>query len=147
MGHSHRLSKKFHSLLSSIRRAKFVTSRAEEYRHYARQCLEVAPAFRDEEARATLLGIARAWLRLAYLAQANRHIAELAVQIARQRVIAKHALDTGQRSEMVESLLDALEGSLRLFERHRIFLLSCGALPPGDAVTGRSARRNGHGAS
>ena len=59
-----------------------------------------------------------------YLAQANRQIAELAVQIARQRVIVKHALDTGQGSEMAESLLDALEGGLRIFERHRIFLLS-----------------------
>jgi hypothetical protein len=104
--------------------AKFVTSRAEEYRRYARQCLEVAPAFQDEEARASLLGIARAWLRLAYLAQANRQIAELAVQIARHRVIVKHLLDTGQHSEMAQSLLDALERSLRLFERHRIFLLS-----------------------
>ena len=83
-----------------------------------------------------------------YLAQANRHIAELYVQIVRQRVIIKDALDTGQRLEMAESLLDALEGSVRIFERHRIFLLSCGALPPGDAVTGRSwSRRNGHGAS
>src|SRR3989442_15788014 len=60
-----------------------------------------------------------------YLAQANRHIAELVVQIARQRVIVKDALDTGQRSGMAESLLDALEGSLRIFEKHRIFLLSC----------------------
>jgi hypothetical protein len=59
-----------------------------------------------------------------YLAQANR-IAELAVQLARQRVIVKHALDTGQHSEMAESLLNALEGSLRIFEKHRIFLLSC----------------------
>jgi hypothetical protein len=47
-----------------------------------------------------------------YLAQANRQIAELAVQIATQRAIVKHALDTGQRSEMADSLLDALEGSL-----------------------------------
>ena len=60
-----------------------------------------------------------------YLSQANRQIAELTVQHARQRVIVKHALDTGQRAEMAESLLDALEGSLRIFERHRIFLLSC----------------------
>jgi len=60
-----------------------------------------------------------------YLAQANRHIAELNVQIGRQRVSVKDALDTGQRSEMAESLLDALEGSLRIFEKHRIFLLSC----------------------
>jgi hypothetical protein len=50
-----------------------------------------------------------------HLAQANRHIAELTVQ----RVIVKYALDTGQRSEMAESLLDALDGSLRIFEKHR----------------------------
>jgi hypothetical protein len=56
-----------------------------------------------------------------YLAQAIRQIAELTVQIARQRVVVKHALDTGQGSEMAESLLDALEGSLRIFEKHRIF--------------------------
>jgi hypothetical protein len=129
-----------------------VTSRAEEYRRYARQCLEVAPTFQDEEARATLLGLAQAWLRLAYRAQANRQIAELAVQIARQRAIVKDALDTGHRSEMAESLLDALEGTIRIFEKHRIFLLSCNgssrALPPGDAATSRSlSRRNGHGAS
>jgi hypothetical protein len=76
-----------------------------------------------------------------HLAQANRQIAQLAVQIATQRVIVKYALDTGQRSEMAESLLDALEGSIRIFEKHRIFLLSCSgsssALPPGDAATGR----------
>jgi hypothetical protein len=59
-----------------------------------------------------------------YLAQANRHIAELAVQAAHQRAIVRHALDAGQRSEMAESLLNALEGSLRIFEKHRIFLLS-----------------------
>ena len=59
-----------------------------------------------------------------HLALANRQIAELTVQIVRHRVSVKHARDTGQRSEMSESLLDALEGSLRLFERHRIFLLS-----------------------
>src|SRR5262245_4718073 len=87
-----------------------------------------------------------------YLAQANRQIAELAVQIARQRAIVKDALDMGHRSEMAESLLDALEGSIRIFEKHRIFLLSCNgssrALPPGDAATSRSlSRRNGHGAS
>src|SRR5262249_53006518 len=62
--------------------------------------------------------------RQKHLAQANRHIAELMVQIVRQRVIVRYALDTGQRSEMAESLLDALEGSLRISEKHRIFLLS-----------------------
>jgi hypothetical protein len=117
-----------------------VTSSAEEYRRYARQCLEIAPTFQDKEARATLLGSAQAWSRLAHLALANRHIAELTVQIARQRVIVKHALDTGQGSEMAESLLDALEGSLRIFEKHRIFLLwlqrISSALPPGEAARG-----------
>jgi hypothetical protein len=61
-----------------------------------------------------------------YLSQANRQIAELTVQLVRQRVIVRHALDMGQGSEMAESLLDALEASLRIFEKHRIFLLSCG---------------------
>jgi hypothetical protein len=107
-----------------------VTSRAEEYRRYARRCVEIAPTFQDEEARATLLGQAQAWLRLAHLALANRHCAELAVQILRQRAIVKHALDTGQRSEMEESLLHALGESLRIFEKHRIFLLSCSVNRP-----------------
>jgi hypothetical protein len=92
--------------MKRAKRAKFVTSRAEEYRRYARQCLEIAPTFQNEEARATVLGFARAWLRLAYLAQANRQIGELTVQVARQRVIVKHALDTGQgrRSQQVYAL-------------------------------------------
>ena|SRR5215470_1559360 len=69
-----------------------------------------------------------------YLAQANRHIAELTVQIAHQRAIVKDALDTGQRSEMAESLLDALEGSLHIFEKHRIFLLSCSVNRPSKRI-------------
>jgi hypothetical protein len=64
-----------------------VTSRAEQYRRCARQCLEIASTFQGKEARVILLGQAQAWLRLAHLAQANRQIAEMAVQIARQRVI------------------------------------------------------------
>jgi hypothetical protein len=59
-----------------------------------------------------------------HLAQANGHIAELTVQIVRQHVIVKYALDTGQRSEIVESLLDALEGNLRIFEKHRELILA-----------------------
>ena len=128
-----------------------LTSKAEEYQRYARHCVEIAATFQGAERRATLLGFAQVWLRLAHLAQANRHIAELTVQIARQRVIVKHALEAGQGSEMAGSLLDSLEGSLRIFEKHRIFLLSCNAssaLPPGDAARGQSlSRRNGHGAS
>jgi hypothetical protein len=58
-----------------------------------------------------------------HLAQANGQIAELKVQIVRQRVIIKDALAMGQRSAGAESLLDALEGSLRLFEKHRVLIL------------------------
>jgi hypothetical protein len=58
-----------------------------------------------------------------HLAQANGHIADLKVQIARQRVIVKYARDTGQRSEMAESMLHALEESLAAFEKHRVLVL------------------------
>ena len=75
-------------------------------------------------ARVACKSMNRAQEQKHHLALANRQIAELTVQIVRQRVSVKHARDTGQRSEMSESLLDALEGSLRLFEKHRIFLLS-----------------------
>jgi hypothetical protein len=57
-----------------------------------------------------------------HLAEA-RHIAELTVQIIRQRAIVKDALDTGQQSEMAESLLYALEESLAAFEKHRELVL------------------------
>ena len=58
-----------------------------------------------------------------HLAQAYRHIAELKGHILRQRVMLKHALDTGQPSELAESMLHALEGSLRAFEKHRQLIL------------------------
>jgi hypothetical protein len=58
-----------------------------------------------------------------HLAQANGHIAELKVQIVRQRAIVKYALDTGQQSEMAESMLLALEESLGAFEKHRELVL------------------------
>jgi hypothetical protein len=58
-----------------------------------------------------------------HLAQANGHIAELTVQIVRQRVIVKYALDTGQPLEMAESMLHALEESLGAFEKHRELVL------------------------
>jgi hypothetical protein len=61
--------------------------------------------------------------RQKHLAEANRHIAELTIQIVRQRAIVKYALDTGQQSETVESPLHTLEKSLGLFERHRELVL------------------------
>jgi ketosteroid isomerase-like protein len=80
-----------------------------------------------------------------YLAEANRQIAELTAQIARQRVVVKQALNTGHCSEMAESLRDALERSLRIFENRRIFLLNCSssssAMPTCEAAMGRSFSR------
>jgi hypothetical protein len=64
----------------------------------------------------------RAWQQ-EHLDQAYRHIAELKAHIVRQRVIVKYALDTGQRSEMAESMLHALEESLGAFEKHRELVL------------------------
>jgi hypothetical protein len=129
-----------------------VTSSAERYRRYARQCLQMAPTFEDKEARTTLLTFAQGWSRLEHLAIANQHIAELMVEIAHRRAVVKDAVEKGQRLEMPESLLHALEESLRIFERHRIFLLSYrgsfSAPPTCDVATGRSlSRRNEHRAT
>ena len=51
-----------------------------------------------------------------------QRIGELKVQIVRQRVI-EYVLDTGQPSEMAESMLNALEESLGAFEKHRELIL------------------------
>jgi hypothetical protein len=44
---------------------RIVTSRADEYRRRAQQCLEMARTFGDRNARVTLSHMAQAWLRLA----------------------------------------------------------------------------------
>jgi hypothetical protein len=58
-----------------------------------------------------------------HLAQANRYIAEMRADITRERVFLEHALDAGYPSEVAESMLYALEGALRIFERHRELVL------------------------
>ena len=58
-----------------------------------------------------------------HLAQANRYIAEMRADIARERVILEHALDVGHPLEAAESMLHALEGALRIFEKHRELVL------------------------
>jgi hypothetical protein len=52
------------------------------------------------------------------------HITEVKTHIVRQRVKVKHALDTGQPSELMESMLHAFEASLRAFEKHRELVLN-----------------------
>src|SRR5262249_60315667 len=59
-----------------------------------------------------------------HLAQANRYIAEMRADIARERVIVEHALDAGYPSEVAESMLHTLEGALRIFEKHRELVLN-----------------------
>ena len=56
-------------------------------------------------------------------AQANRYIAEMRADIARERVFVEHALDAGYPAEVAESMLQALEGALRIFEKHRELVL------------------------
>ena len=58
-----------------------------------------------------------------HLAQANRYIAELRADIARERVIIEHALDAGYPAVVAESMLHALEAALRIFEKHRGLIL------------------------
>ena len=43
--------------------------------------------------------------------------------IARERVVIEHALDAGYPSAVAESMLHALEGALRIFEKHRELVL------------------------
>ena len=67
-----------------------------------------------------------------HLDQAYRHIAELKAHIVRQRAIVNYALDTGQQSEMAESMLLALEESLGAFEKHRELVLDQFKRPPSE---------------
>jgi hypothetical protein len=60
---------------------------------------------------------------LEHLAQADWHIAEVKSHIKRQRLRVEHALKTGQPSELVNSMLDAFEASLRVFQKHRELVL------------------------
>jgi len=51
--------------------------------------------------------------------ETDRHIADAKGLIARQRAILGRTLAMGYPSELAESTLDALEGSLRMLEEHR----------------------------
>jgi hypothetical protein len=58
------------------------------------------------------------------LAQVDWHIAEVKRHITRQRLRVEHALDTGLRSELADSMLHAFEASLCAFEKHRKLVLN-----------------------
>jgi hypothetical protein len=59
-----------------------------------------------------------------HLAQADWHVSQMKTHIVRQRIRVKHARDTGQPSELADSMLHALEASLCAFERHRDLIVS-----------------------
>jgi AraC-like DNA-binding protein len=59
-----------------------------------------------------------------HLAQAHWHVSQIRTHIVRQRIRVKHARDTGQPSELEDSMLHALEASLYAFERHRDLIVS-----------------------
>ena len=54
-----------------------------------------------------------------HLAQANRYIAEMRADIARERVIIEHALDSGYPSAVAESMLHARRGAAHIREASR----------------------------
>ena len=58
-----------------------------------------------------------------HLAQADRHITEVKKHILRQRVLVQKAIKTGRPSAEAQSMLEALQASLRAFEKHRQLIL------------------------
>ena len=59
-----------------------------------------------------------------HLKQAGRHIAEVKKLIAKQQYAIKRLEAANHPTEMAESMLSGLEGTLRAFERHRQLILN-----------------------
>jgi hypothetical protein len=58
-----------------------------------------------------------------HLVETDRHIAECKNYIAKQRELIERAIQRGRSTEVAETTLEALETSLREFERQRRLLL------------------------
>jgi len=58
-----------------------------------------------------------------HLAQADRHITQVKKHILRQRVLVRKAIKTGRPSVEAQSMLEVLQASLRVFEKHRQLIL------------------------
>jgi ABC-type thiamine transport system ATPase subunit len=81
----------------------------------------------DSELRLSPASVAQPISRiqeLEHLAQADWHIAEVKSHIKRQRLRVEHALETGQPSELLDSMFHAFEASLRAFQKHRELVLN-----------------------
>ena len=57
------------------------------------------------------------------LVETDRHIAECKEYIAKQHELIQRAIEQGRSTEVAETTLEALEESLRAFERRRQLLL------------------------
>jgi len=62
-------------------------------------------------------------LKRKHLVKLDRHIAECKEYIAKQRDRIKRAIEQGRSTEVAETTLEALNESLRAFERRRRLLL------------------------
>src|SRR5215471_11307508 len=69
------------------------------------------------------LGKAVTELERKNLVETDRHIAECKEYIAKQRDLIERAVERGRSTEVAETTLEALEASLRAFERRRRLLL------------------------
>ena len=62
-------------------------------------------------------------LECKHLAEVDRQIAECEAYIAQQRELIERAIQQGRSTEVAEETLDALQASLRAFEKRRRWLL------------------------
>jgi hypothetical protein len=67
-----------------------------------------------------------------HFAQADRHLAELKAHIVRQSLILRRTLAEGRRLLVAKSTLQALEGSLRIFEKRCELILDQLKRPPSE---------------
>jgi hypothetical protein len=85
---------------------------------------DIRPALEPRLSGASCRPIISRTGELEHLAQADWHIGEVKRHITRQRLRVEHALETGQRCELADSMLHAFEANLRAFENHRELVLN-----------------------
>jgi hypothetical protein len=76
-----------------------VVGRADEYRRRAQQCLEMAAAFRDRDARVALSHMAQAWLSLAERSDLARPSAQAVVHQQQQVQPKQGRLGAGEQHD------------------------------------------------
>jgi hypothetical protein len=74
-----------------------------------------------------------------HFAKADRHVSELKERIARQRGVIERAKQRGHPTAAAESILRALESSLRSFEKYRRVIFDRQEAKRGRAIAGPEA--------